>query len=93
VKPGRVLVADSHLGAQSGIHGRLEVLFETVLMVVNEWSLAEAVMTSKPDLVIADLSLPREGEADIVRRLLARHPDLRLISSVSTTSRRSSPRC
>jgi DNA-binding NarL/FixJ family response regulator len=49
------------------------------LMVADERSLMEAVTTFKPDLVVVDLSLPREGEANIARRLLGRHPDLRLI--------------
>jgi DNA-binding NarL/FixJ family response regulator len=62
-----------------GVHSLLDSLFETVLMVANERSLAHAVTTFKPDLVVADLSLRRDGEADIVRRLLGRHPDLRLI--------------
>jgi DNA-binding NarL/FixJ family response regulator len=79
VKQGRVLLADSHLGMLGGVHDLLETLFETVLMVANERSLVHAVTTFKPDLVIADLSLRREGEANIVRRLMGHHPDLRLI--------------
>jgi DNA-binding NarL/FixJ family response regulator len=54
-------------------------LFETMLMVADERSLMEAVTTFKPDLVVVDLSLPREGEANIAKRLMERHPDLRLI--------------
>jgi DNA-binding NarL/FixJ family response regulator len=62
-----------------GVHGLLETLFETVLMVADEASLVDAIATSKPDLVVVDLSLPREGEADIARRLMGRYPGLRLI--------------
>src|SRR6516162_9400590 len=62
-----------------GVHSLLDALFETVLMVADERSLMEAVSTFKPDLVVVDLSLPREGEANIVKRLLGRLPDLRLI--------------
>jgi two-component system secretion response regulator SsrB len=62
-----------------GVHSLLDALFETVLMVADERSLMEAVTTFKPDLVVVDLSLPREGEANIARRLMSRHPDLRLI--------------
>jgi DNA-binding NarL/FixJ family response regulator len=79
VKHGRVLLADRHLGILGGVHSLLDALFETVLMVADERSLMEAVTTFKPDLVVVDLSLPREGEANIARRLLGRHPDLRLI--------------
>ena len=79
MKYGRVLLADSHLGMLGGVHSLLDALFETVLMVADERSLMEVVTTFKPDLVVVDLSLPGEGEANIARRLRERHPDLRLI--------------
>jgi DNA-binding NarL/FixJ family response regulator len=62
-----------------GVHSLLDSLFQTVLMVADERSLMEAVATFKPDLVVVDLSLPREGEADIAKRLMGGHPGLRLI--------------
>lgn len=79
MKTGRVLLADSHLGMLGGAHSLLDALFETVVMVADERSLLDAVTTFKPDLVVVDLSLPREGEANIARQLIGRHPDLRLI--------------
>jgi DNA-binding NarL/FixJ family response regulator len=79
VKAGRALLADSHLGMLGGIHSLLDASFETLLMVADERSLMEAVTTFKPDLVVVDLSLPREGEANIASRLMGCHPDLRLI--------------
>jgi DNA-binding NarL/FixJ family response regulator len=79
MKHGRVLLADSHLGVLGGVHSLLDALFETVLMVADERSLVIAMTTFLPDLVVVDLSLPREGEVNIVRCLLDRHPSLRLI--------------
>src|SRR5262249_18890516 len=79
VKQGRVLLADGHLGMLGGVHGMLEALFETVLMVADERSLMEAVTAFKPDLVVVDLSLPGGREADIAGRMMQRHPGLRLI--------------
>jgi len=79
VKHGRVLLADSHLGMLKGVHSLLDALFETVLMVADERSLVDAVTTFKPDLVVVDLSLPGKGEANIAKRLMEHHPDLRLI--------------
>src|SRR5262249_20676732 len=79
VKHGRVLLADSHLGMLGGVHSLLDALFETVLMVADDRSLMEAISPFKPDLVVVDLSLPDEGEANVARRLLKCHPDLRLI--------------
>ncbi|HKI34150.1 MAG TPA: response regulator transcription factor [Gemmataceae bacterium] len=79
MKYGRVLLADNHLNMLGGVYSLLDALFESVLMVADERSLEDAVRTFKPDLVVVDLSLPREGEANIARRLMGRYPDLRLI--------------
>jgi two-component system response regulator DegU len=79
VKFAGVLVADSHLGMLGGVHTLLDALFETVLMVADERSLVDAIATFKPDQVVLDLSLPTDGEANIARRLMERHPDLRLL--------------
>jgi len=79
MKTGRVVLADSHLSILESVHGLLDSVFETVLMVADEGSLADAVAAFKPDLVVVDLSLPSEGEVNIARRLLASHPGLRLI--------------
>src|SRR5262249_40619360 len=79
MKHGRALLADSHLGMLGGVHSLLDALFEAVLMVADDRSLVDAVTTFKPELVVVDLSLPGEGEANIARRLMGRHPDLRLI--------------
>jgi len=62
-----------------GVHGLLDGLFETVLMVAEERSLVDAVATLKPDLVVVDLSLPRGGEASVARSLMERNPGLRII--------------
>jgi DNA-binding NarL/FixJ family response regulator len=79
VKYGRVLLADSHLGMLGGVYDLLDALFETLLMVADERSLMVAVTTLKPDLVVVDLSLPGDGEANVARRLMQQHPQLRLI--------------
>jgi DNA-binding NarL/FixJ family response regulator len=79
MKFGRVLLADSHLNMLGGVHSLLESSFEAVLMVADERSLADAVATTKPDLVVVDLSLPGDGEVNVARRLLERHPHLRVI--------------
>ena len=79
MKSGRVLLADSHPNVLGGVHSLLVGLFDTVLIVADERSLMDAITALKPDLVVVDLSLPGGGETNIARRLLKRHPDLRLI--------------
>jgi DNA-binding NarL/FixJ family response regulator len=79
MKHGRVLLADSHLGMLGGVHGLLDALFETVLMVADERSLVDATATFRPDLVVVDLSLPSSGEVNIASRLMSEHPEMRLV--------------
>jgi DNA-binding NarL/FixJ family response regulator len=82
MKYGRVLLADSHLNMVTGVYSLLETIFESVLMVSDEHSLLEAVSTFRPDLVIADLSLPSPSEGagvNLARRLKRHYPELRLI--------------
>src|SRR6266550_2162834 len=79
MKYGRVLLADRHLGVLGGVHSLLDALFETLLMVADERSLEDAITKCMPDLVVLDLSLPGEGEANIARRVMQCHPELRLI--------------
>lgn len=79
MKQSRVILADSHLKMLGGVYGLLNTMFYTVVMVADEASLFDAVAIVKPDLVVADLSLPNEGEENIAIRLMERDPDLRLI--------------
>jgi len=58
MKSGRLLLADRHLGVLGGVHGLLHDLFDSVVMVADAQSLAEAVTDLGPDLVVMDLSLP-----------------------------------
>ena len=76
---GRVVLADGHLGLLAGVHGLLADLFDSVLMVADEASLLDAVATHQPDLAVVDLSLPRDGEVSVVRRLMTRHPNVRVL--------------
>ena len=75
----RVILADRHLGMLGSVHSLLHDLFETVVMVTDERSLAEVVATLDPDLVVVDLSLPVGEEPDIAGRLVERRPGLRLV--------------
>jgi two-component system, NarL family, invasion response regulator UvrY len=75
----RLIMADRHLGVLEGSHDLLRELFRSIVMVADEQSLLESVAELRPDLVIIDLSLSRVQEPDIASKLLASHPDLRVI--------------
>lgn len=76
---GLVILADQHPNMLEGVRKLIEIAAESVLMVADEGSLVEAVKRTRPDLVIADLSFPTLGAANIVRLLKRDYPDIRLI--------------
>jgi DNA-binding NarL/FixJ family response regulator len=79
MRTGRVLLADCHLSMLESVHGLLETLFETIVMVSDARSLVKAVPAFEPDLVVVDLSLPVVDGANIARQLRARCPALRIV--------------
>jgi len=79
MKQGKVLLADNHQNMLEGVRNLLEDMFETVFMVADEASLIEAAEKLKPDLIVADLSLPVTKEINIVRRMMTAFPQIKLI--------------
>ena len=79
MKQGKVILADNHQNMLAGERTLLESMFETVFMVADEASLIEAAEKLKPDLIVADLSLPVAHEINIARRLKKVFPEIKLI--------------
>jgi DNA-binding NarL/FixJ family response regulator len=79
MKQGRVLLADNHQNMLEGVRNLLESMFETVFMVADEASLMEAAEKLKPNLIVADLSLPVTKEINIARLLKTAFPGIKLI--------------
>ena len=79
MKQGKVLLADNHQNMLSGVRNLLEDMFETVFMVADENSLMEAADKIKPDIIVADLSMPVTKEVNVVRRLKKDFPSIRVI--------------
>jgi DNA-binding NarL/FixJ family response regulator len=75
----RVVLADQHPIMLEGIRRMLETEAESVLMVADEASLMQAVESLLPDLVIADLSFPVSGGANVARLLKEQHPGIKII--------------
>ena len=74
-----VLLAVRHPGMLDGIRRMLEQEVESVMMVADEVSLLQAAQRTLPDLVIAELSLPVVGAANVVHLLKKHFPALRII--------------
>lgn len=79
MKQGNVIIADSHQGMLAGERALLESMFKTVIMVADEASLIAAAEKLKPELIVADLSLPVAQEINIARRLKKAFPETKLI--------------
>ena len=79
MKKGKVLLADIHQNMLAGVRIVLENMFENVFMVADEASLLDAAEKIKPDLIIADISLPVTAEINIARRLHKTFPETKLI--------------
>jgi len=69
-----VLVAESHHGLAEGLRGLLETIFDCVVMVADERSLAESAGRIAPALVIVDLALGHGDIGGLIRRLRAGCP-------------------
>jgi DNA-binding NarL/FixJ family response regulator len=79
MRQGRVILADQHSNMLGGIRHLLETEVETVLMVADEASLLHALEKFKPDVVVADLSLPISTEANISWLLKKNFPNIKVI--------------
>jgi DNA-binding NarL/FixJ family response regulator len=77
--PHCVLLADPHHGVSEGIRNLLATMFQTVVMVADEFSLFDSARRLQSDLAVVDLALSRGNALDFVRRLRDRFPDMKLI--------------
>lgn len=75
----RVLLADTHHGLSEGIRSLLETAFDSVFMVSDEHSLLEGAQRLRPPLIIIDLALAAGDVHGLVRRVLARSPESKVI--------------
>jgi DNA-binding NarL/FixJ family response regulator len=75
-----VLLADRHHGLTEGVRGLLATLFDAVVMVADEASLAETAERLQPEVVIVDLSLARTSSLDWLEQLHHRCPASKLIA-------------
>jgi DNA-binding NarL/FixJ family response regulator len=79
MRQGRVILADKHSNMLEGIRRLLEDEVETVLMVADKISLYHALENFKPDVVVADLSLPMSTDTNIARVLKKKFPTIKVI--------------
>jgi DNA-binding NarL/FixJ family response regulator len=69
MKPIRVLIADDHKMFTQGLQRLLEGDFELVGAVADGQALIDAAERLRPDIIVADISMPIMNGLDSVRRL------------------------
>ncbi len=74
-----VLLADDHRMFAEGLRSLLADEFELLETVDDGLALVEAALRLRPDLVVADIGMPRLNGLDALARLRADMPKLRLV--------------
>ncbi|MDS4071336.1 MAG: response regulator transcription factor, partial [Candidatus Competibacter sp.] len=75
----RVLLADDHRLVAEGLRSLLAAEFEVVGMVEDGRALIEATRTLRPDVIVADISMPRLNGFDALACLSQDNPRVRMV--------------
>ena len=75
----RVLLADDHAMVVAGLRSLIEPEFELVGTATNGRELVEASRTLRPDVVIADISMPLLNGMDATRRIKKENPEVKVV--------------
>lgn len=75
----RILLADDHTLVAEGIARLLEKDFDLVARAENGREMIEQAQTAKPDLILADISMPVLNGVEATRQLKKIMPDIRVI--------------
>lgn len=77
----RVLIADDHTMVRESLVSLLEAAgdVEVVAQAADGIEALEKAERTRPDIVVADLSMPRLGGLEVVRRLRERLPNTRVL--------------
>lgn len=77
----RVLIADDHTMVRESLVAVLQAAgdVEVVAQAADGIEAVEAAERTRPDVVVADLSMPRLGGLEVVRRLREKLPDTKVL--------------
>ena len=79
MKHGCVILADVHHPLLEATKGLLDVKFDTVVMVSTFESLLEAAIKIRPELIVADISLPSADGQKLLLKLDERLKGFKII--------------
>jgi len=87
-RPCRVVIADDHLLVRKGIRALVEELGYVVVAEADEGHAAvAAIATHEPDLALIDIAMPGLSGIEVVLRVGASHPHVRLLYLSGLTDR------
>ena len=75
----RVLLADDHRMVTEGLKGILEEEFELVGIVEDGRAMIDAARKLRPDVIVADISMPHLNGIDALAHLKRENPDVRVV--------------
>lgn len=79
MKRARILIADDHRIVAEGLRGLLEPDFELVGIVEDGRALLSAAEKLRPDVIVADISMPLLNGIDSVRQIKKTHEEIKVI--------------
>jgi len=79
MKKQRILLADDHKIVLEGLKGLLEREFELVGTVEDGRSLVAQAARLRPDVIVADISMPRLNGIDAVRQIKKNDPSIKVV--------------
>lgn len=79
MKRAKVLLADDHRIVAEGLRGLLETDFELVGIVEDGRAMLDAVEKLKPDVVVADVSMPLLNGIEAVRQLKKKNKNIAVV--------------
>ena len=79
MKRPRILLADDHRIVAEGLRGLLEPEFDLVGIVEDGRALLDAAEKLRPDVIVADISMPLLNGIDSVRQIKKTHEEIKVV--------------
>jgi DNA-binding NarL/FixJ family response regulator len=79
MKRARVLLAEDHVAVAEHLRGLLETEFQVVAVVTDGFALLGAAQTLKPDVIVADITLPGLDGIAAATRIFQHDPHARIV--------------
>src|SRR4030066_2391742 len=79
MKRPRILIADDRRIVAEGLRGLLEPEFELIGIVEDGRALLDAAEKLRPDVIVADISMPLLNGIDAVRQIKKTHENIKVV--------------